>query len=142
MILILFLIFSACSSMPSDSSKMDRGPTEKLTLIFRDGYKGLTHSKKNSDGEIEIKTWDLEQSTVRDLLIKLKFRCYVANETFKICQDRPGLCRTKCKKKLFGKDKCEVVEYIPADPVRFHLEAGTYCKKQKENLIDHVQDLE
>lgn len=141
MILFIFLILSACSSMPTDSSKMDRGPTEELTLIFREGHKGLTHSKKNSDGVIEIKEWDLSDQAIRDLLIKLKFRCYVSHETFKICADKAGLCRTKCQKRFLRKDKCEVVDFIPIDPVIFHVEAGTYCQKQKENLIDFSQDL-
>ena len=81
-----------------------------------------------------VTTYDLNDPEIRELLNSLDFICNVADRRFKICLDKPGLCRKwqveKCGPLsfIFGcKVTSEGEQYIPASNWELITGAATIC---------------
>lgn len=128
-ILLSLLLFGACASEPV---LIYRHELADQILKPREGYKGLTNRACTSykDGKCSsyvVEDRLLEDAQFRETVNKLGFICNVGGRRFKVCQDKPGLCRiwfTDCG--LFCRKKRHE-EYVPASNYRFLLDAKTRC---------------
>lgn len=99
----------------------------------RPGYTGLTNRACESwydDNECKkyvVKEYLLTDAEFRNTANKIGVICKVGGRRFKVCLDKPGFCRHTYTRDWFLAPKKKREEYIPMDPVKFHLDAGTRC---------------
>ena len=117
------------------SERALRHPLSNQILKPRVGHSGLTNNaceEKDSTGKCTkegIKEYSFDDQTFRDSVNKLGFICNVGGRRFKICLDKPGLCRFSYIKKgaLFWKKTKMNEEYIPSLNYQYLLDANTKC---------------
>ena len=129
MILILLLL-AACTT----NKVYYRGPLSEQILVFREGYTGLTNGtcelwEKEDCKQFVVKSYDLDDKSIRDQLRELQFVCKLGDKRFTICADRAGLCHKYYKGSIFKK---EVVEFIAQTEVQRLLNGGTVCFNEDE----------
>lgn len=126
----------------------DHQNLEKQRLIPRPGFGGhltnrvCTKFYGNTCEQISVRKYSLEDERIRKRLIQFGFACKVGGKRYRICKDKPGLCRRiktdKCikwkRKWIFGKKKCVKYEiktmflHIKKD-YKFMIDGGTECKQ-------------
>jgi hypothetical protein len=77
-----------------------------------------------------VKYYALSDATFRKTVNDLQFMCVIGGRVFKVCLDKPGFCRhtteKHCTLGVFCQSKRHE-EFIPIEPLQFHLDAGTQC---------------
>lgn len=115
-------MLSACVS---PTTAFPRHVLVEQLLKPRDGYTGLTNRAcetwSDTDGSCmsyKILEYKFENEATRQELNKLGFICNLAGKRYKICLDKPGLCRIHYEKRCFLGIFCtkreRMEEYLPA----------------------------
>jgi hypothetical protein len=106
-------------------------------LSPRPGHTGLVNRACAARDSERCTRWltseySLEDPVFRDTANRLNFVCNVGGKRYRICRDKPGLCRiwfTDCG--LFCSKKRHE-EYLPASGYQFLLDANTVCFNETE----------
>lgn len=130
---LLLLAASSCAS-----NVVLRHQLYEQILRPRVGHKGLTNRAcdRQKDGkclEITVKEYLFEDPAFRQTANELEFICKVGGKRYKICQDKPGLCRITYEKNcnLFGCKSTRLESYLPGSRYQFLLDAKTVCFSRK-----------
>jgi hypothetical protein len=135
-LLCLALMWGACTSVPET---YPRHPLSEQILKPRKGYRGLTNrvclltDEQGRCTQPEVLDYSLDDENFRLTAEKLNFVCYVAGKRYRICKDKPGLCRVSYKEKCFigiCRRGDRVEEYLPASQYQFLLDANTECANE------------
>ncbi len=116
-----------------------RHPFSDQILVPRAGHTGLTNGAcplaVPNCPKVEVVEYKFEDAGFRDLANRLNFICRIGGKRYKICKDKPGLCRITYKKKLFAKDE-RIEEYLPMpEQYPFLLAGNAVCfNEDKYNL--------
>lgn len=112
---LLLLVATGCSTMPN------RHALGQQILKPRPGHAPFLTNKaleKDETGDVKmvIREYDLRDEKFRALAQRLKFVCKLGKKRYRICKNKPGLCRqhfTK-KKRFLKKTKTKrKEEYLP-----------------------------
>lgn len=137
---VLMLIFVAsCSSQIYYKHEL-----VQQILKPRTGFKGLTNRIcLEYNGPVckrpVITEYLFEDQMFRNSVNKLGFICKVASKRYKICIDKPGLCRISYKRSGFlnlGRERLE--DYLPASNYQYLIDAGTKCFQKAEYDFDSI----
>lgn len=131
-IFLYILFLHGCQSAPMTPQ---HALTDQIISPRPDHSPNLTNSHcieqlKGECNKLEITDYNLNDEKFRHDANDLDFICNVGNRRFKICMDKPGLCRRECHKKCFlficGKEDCNE-EYIPVDRYQFLIDSKSRC---------------
>lgn len=144
---LLFTTLVVLTSLSCASQDIARHALSEQILKPRVGFRGLTNracdlldkDQKCKPENRTIKEYLFEDEDFRKTANSLSFVCKVAGKRYKICIDKPGLCRISyIKRGSFLKSwKEKKEEYIPALRYQFLLDAGTVCFS--ENKYDFLE---
>jgi hypothetical protein len=110
-----------------------RGALVKQILRPWTGYHGLTNractliDQKGDCAHWSVIDYVLEDAQTRASLSQLVFICNVAGKRYKVCPDKPGLCRRHCDGFLFCQTK---EDFLPIANYQFLIDADTKCGAQ------------
>lgn len=154
--LLLFLSLSlvSCSSIKEaikpkplhEEVHKNHLPLAKQRLIVRPGRIGLTNqvcTKWDSEKCLSksVMVYDLRDPEIRKTLISFGFACRVGSKRYRICDDKPGLCRNEggCVKKkkhlITRKEYCAEegivkTDYLPIEEkLEYLMDGGTECRQ-------------
>lgn len=123
--IFLLLLLLGCVSVPPAYPELILGEQILRPRAGHDGYLTNSHYEVDPISKLNteiIKSYDFNDAAFRKEANDLDFACKVGDKRFKICMDKPGLCR-KYKSGWFSHDE----EYLPASNYKLMLDAGTKC---------------
>lgn len=132
LLLLPLSLLEACSTEPMHP----RHPLQDQILSVRPGQPALSNraceawDKKGVCTNWVVKSYPLADATFRKTVNDLQFMCVIGHRVFKVCLDKPGFCRHTTEKHCTLRVFCKSTrheEYIPIEPLQFHLDAGTQC---------------
>jgi len=138
---ILFsLLLSSCVTTPP---AMRHALVDQI-LRPRVGHKSLTNSacdEVTKSGKCTLRQvieYDLNDEALRKKLNDLRFICSVGGKRYKICMDKPGLCRHDRYKKWFLGRTWVKEEYIPIEDYQMLLDGNTRCFSRERYPFEGV----
>lgn len=143
--LLLSLLLSNCTAPQT----YPQGQLADQILVARHGHEGkLTNQVCTTyDKDAKCISWnlieyDLSQQTFRDTARRLQFICKMGGKRYKICPDRPGICRTTYSCNWFtgifgGCDKN--VEYVPASPTEVLIQSHVKCFSESQYSWESIE---
>lgn len=142
LVLISLLAISGCTK-----SIVARSTLRDQILKPREGFEGkLTNSRcAKYDGynckDLQIVTYDIRDSGIRENLNKLDFICMVGTKRYKVCKDKAGFCRRTFKPKKWyrRKRKLKSEDFISIDKYDFLIQAKTRCFNKYIYSGDYVR---
>lgn len=144
-LLLLSLSLNACSTA---QTKYPRHRLNEQILMVRPGHPGLTNNaceawdEKGACTTFVVKDYLLTDQTFRNTVNDLGFMCVLGNRVFRVCRDKPGFCRVtyekKCQAVVFCKRERHE-EFIPMEPLQYHLDAATHCFSDDEYPLEVLQ---
>jgi hypothetical protein len=132
-----FLIVSSCLFLACAAAQVyPQNPLFYQILKPRKGFDGkltnracLEYKGQTCKNE-QIVSYDLADKGFRDRANGLKFVCNVAGKRFKLCLDKPGLCRMTSHQDCFlfiCGDKTWTEEFLAASDYQFLLDSDVQC---------------
>lgn len=144
--ILLALLLGGCALFQTKPEIYPAHELVKELLVPRENHKGLTNANcaafddSGKCTNFVIRDWDLEDANIRTQLNRLNFICTVGLKRYKVCQDKPGLCRiTSVKSCWLCAPKPIEEDYIPQSDVQKLLNAGTQCFSEDIYSQEDVQ---
>jgi hypothetical protein len=132
------LTLAACAT----PEQYPRSPFVKQILKPREGHTGLTNRacevydpKSGACSTWKVLDYAFEDEAFRKQANQLNFICLVGGKRYKICLDKPGLCRITYTKKCTLGMFCKTERHedsLPASGYQFLLDSDTVCFSQTE----------
>lgn len=138
---LFLLLLLGCATSPEIYL---RHQLAQQILKPRVGHNGLTNRVcLEYEGPLckkpEIQEYSFSDENFRTSVNAMGFICKVASRRFKICLDKPGLCRITYKHSGFlGLGRTKLEEYIPSSNYQFLIDANTKCFQKNEYDFDSI----